>query len=360
MAKSDGLSCGPITGLKRRVGLDLVASPVSSDHFVEIEGRKLFFQEAGDPAHPPVLFFHGAGCRPSLLPPLLDGLARRGLFAVAPEHPGMGRSEHLPAYQPDMFKRYALAYHRFLRSKRLRHPILIAQSFGGGPANVLASLEPDDLENQLRPRSDFGDYRPRALVLVDCFMGQPPAASGLSGLYSVFLLNLHHLLRVPSRRLRWFLTSFFTGTSADHYTSDLAGDTNFAAALGSVFAAFAGGRAPVSMDYASFVASGRPLILVWGENDGKRLLDYGEWGARLSSIQDARALYRRVVSEVSEKLAVKDTASSGVALPRAEDLVRMSVIPRAGHAGLYTSSHMDQYLDRIVNHLQATGVLPGA
>ena len=165
---------------------------------------------------------------------------------------------------------------------------------------------------------------------------------------------------MPSKRLRWFLTSFFTGTSADQYTSDLAGDTNFAAALGSVFAAFARGKPPVSMDYASFVTSGRPLILVWGENDGRRLLDYGEWGARLTSIEDARALYRRVVSEVSEKLAVKDAASFAVALKRAEDLVRMSVIPRAGHAGLYTSSHMDQYLDRIVNHLQATGVLSGA
>jgi len=356
------LQRGAIAGFKRRIGLDVATSAVASERFVEIDGRRLFFQEAGDPAGPPVVFFHGAGCRPSLLPPLLEGLARRGLFVVAAEHPGMGRSEHLPSYAGDLFERYAVAYYRFLRSRRLRRPVLVAQSFGGGPAHALAALAPEELESHGGEGTDVEDYRPRALVLVDCFMGQPPGASGLSGLYGSFLRNLPLLLRVPSRRLRWLLTSFFTGTPADRYRNDVAGDAGLAASLGSVFAAFARGAAPVTLDYASFVLSGdgRPLVLVWGEKDGTRLLDYGEWGARLTAIGDARALYHRVAREVAERLAVTEEISRAGALDRARDLVRMSVIPGAGHAGLYTRTHRDRYLDEIVEHLRAAGALPAA
>jgi len=75
----------------------------------------------------------------------------------------------------------------------------------------------------------------------------------------------------------------------------------------------------------------------------------GEWGARLTAVGDARAHYHRVVREVAERLPVTDETSQAGALDRAKGLVRMSVIPGAGHAGLYTRTHRDRYLDEIVS-----------
>ncbi len=338
--------------LEKRLGADVAARAVDRDDFVEIGGRRVFYQQAGEPGHPPIVFLHGAGSTPRHFPVLLEGLAQRGFFAVAPEHPGMGRSEHLASYGPDLFRSYALTYHRFLEEKGLREPIVVAQSFGGGPANALANLKPGDVAelHGRENRGGYADYRPRALVLVDAFLGQPLSRPGLRRFYGRLLRNLGLALQLPSRRLRRLLTSSYTGAPASYFRDDVRSDAAMARALGDLFVASTEGEPTVEVDYLRFMLGGRkrrPLILVWGEHDGRRLLDYGEWGAKLTSVYDARALYEQLLQELSHDPRVG----------AASDLVRMSVIPNAGHAGLYTRSHMNEYLDEIVRQLRETGVL---
>ena len=338
--------------LRRRVGADVPAARVDTEDFVQVAGRKIFYQEAGERENPLVLFLHGAGAPPEHLPVLIKEIASRGFFVVAPEHPGMGRSEHLPAYQPNFFQRYALAYHDFLRKRNLREPIIIAQSFGGGPAGALAGLRHEHLAGVGgdTDRAGMDEYRPRALVLVDSIIAEPLSQRGFRGLYGWLLENLEPVLRVPRKGFRNFLTSFFTGTPATWYRNDVEGDASFARELGGLFRASTRGRPMVEVDLAEYIVGGekeRPVILIWGEKDGTRLLDYGEWGAKVTALCDARALHRRLRRQVAARRSPESS----------ERLVRMAVIPGAGHAGLYTRSHMRAFVDEVVRNLRESGIV---
>ena len=327
--------------LKRRICLDIARGEVTGHEYCEINGCKLFYQTAGRSTDQAVLFLHGAAGSPRDLPVLLGALAQRGFYAIAPEHPGMGRSEHLSSYAPDLFAAYGEIYRRFLHLLQIKAPIVMAQSFGGGPAHALVrSAIEEPFPEQ---------YDPRALVLVDCFMAQAPARAGLSGFYGFLLSNLGPALRVPSRSWRRFLTSFLTGTPREYFKDVPARDAEFTMALGSLFRAFSRGCPLVQLDYASFVTGGtepRPLIFVWGEKDGTRFIDNGEWGAKLTAVADANALFSRVSSAVSSRTSPEF----------ARRYVRMSVVPESGHTGLNTKSHMNGYLDQLVAHLREAGL----
>ncbi|MEO0708111.1 MAG: alpha/beta hydrolase, partial [Cyanobacteria bacterium J06649_5] len=59
--------------------------------------RRLAYADYGDPNGHPVLYFHGGGT--SRLEPLLlgdDVFVRLGLRLIAPDRPGIGRSEFQP------------------------------------------------------------------------------------------------------------------------------------------------------------------------------------------------------------------------------------------------------------------------
>ena len=90
----------------------------------------------------------------------------------------------------------------------------------------------------------------------------------------------------------------------------------------------------------------RPLIFVWGEKDGTRFIDNGQWGAKVTALADAKALFARVSDEVSSRISPEF----------ARKWVRMSVVPKSGHNGLHTKSHMNRYLDELVAHLGEAGL----
>ena len=350
--------------LAARFGFDTLLEPVDGEDFVEIEGRKLFYQEHGDTSDPTVLFLHGAGGTPSHLPALIRAIASRGLQVIAPEHPGMGRSEHLRDYDAGFFESYARAYHRFLRLKDLREPIVIAQSFGGGPANALANLRLRDIES-LYGKADaekiYRDYRPRALVLVDAFMGQAWSRVGLRSFYGRLLMGLRYVLPRSPRALRSAMTGLFTGTPAKYYRDDSGGNLAFAEALGSLFISTSARHPNVEIDYRRFILGDdreRPVILVWGERDGTRILDPGEWGAKATAVYDAKALYQRLLAEITEGLRDRDDLPADEAAENARKLVQLSVVLGAGHEGIHTESHMGAFVERIVEHLRDTDVVP--
>ena len=105
----------------------------------------------------------------------------------------------------------------------------------------------------------------------------------------------------------------------------------------------------MELSYEKFIFAGtreRPLILVWGEKDGIAFFDNGQWGSKLTTIGDARRLYARVRQAVASRTSPQ----------MAQTLVRMSVIPQAGHNGLHTESNMNHYLDEIVENLKEAGI----
>ncbi len=338
--------------LRRRVGADVPTAPVETENFVQVAGRKIFYQEAGKRENPSVLFLHGAGAPPEHLPAVIKEVASRGFFVVAPEHPGMGRSEHLPTYRPNFFQRYAIAYYDFLRQRGVTEPIIIAQSFGGGPAGALAGLRHEHLAAVGRDtdRAAMDEYRPRALVLVDSLMAEPLSQRSFRALAGWFLENLEPALRKSPKNLRRLITSPLSGTPACSYRNDVGGDAEFARELGTLFRASTRGAPMVEVDLAEFIIGGkkdRPVILVWGEKDGIRLLDYGEWGSKATALRDARALHRRLRRQVAECRSPEEC----------ERLVRMAVIPGAGHAGLFTESHMRAFVDEVVRNLRESGIV---
>ncbi len=71
-----------------------VAYPVTY-HTVDVEGLKLFYRAAGDPAAPAVLLLHGFPSASHMFRDLIPRLSGR-FRVIAPDLPGFGQSESLP------------------------------------------------------------------------------------------------------------------------------------------------------------------------------------------------------------------------------------------------------------------------
>jgi pimeloyl-ACP methyl ester carboxylesterase len=73
--------------------------PVIRHHTVRVDGNAVFVREAGDPARPALVLLHGFPSSSRHYVRLIDRLADRW-HVVAPDYPGFGRSDPLPA-RPD-------------------------------------------------------------------------------------------------------------------------------------------------------------------------------------------------------------------------------------------------------------------
>ena len=303
--------------LRRRVGADVPTAPVETENFVQVAGRKIFYQEAGKRENPSVLFLHGAGAPPEHLPAVINEVASRGFFVVAPEHPGMGRSEHLPTYRPNFFQRYAIAYYDFLLQRGVTEPIIIAQSFGGGPAGALAGLRHEHLAAVGRDtdRATMDEYRPRALVLVDSLMAEPLSQRSFRGPAGWLLENLEPALRKSPKNLRRLITSPLSGTPASSYRNDVGGDAEFARELGTLFRASTRGAPMVEVDLAEFIIGGKK--------------------------EEARGIFtiKRQLSDLERRLGEEEARATGIA----ERLMRIEEdLPKADDARILTEGKLKQ------------------
>jgi pimeloyl-ACP methyl ester carboxylesterase len=68
------------------------AEPVVSHHYVQVQGVKIFYREAGDPSKPTVLLMHGFPTSSFMYRELIPKLADR-YHVVAPDMPGFGFSD---------------------------------------------------------------------------------------------------------------------------------------------------------------------------------------------------------------------------------------------------------------------------
>lgn len=106
---------------------------------LEVDGRELFYREAGDPSAPTLLLLAGFPSSSAQYEPLMTLLADR-FHLVAPDYPGFGRSPALDG--ETTFDRLADAVEAFVDAKGLERFSLYMFDFGAPVGFRLATRHP--------------------------------------------------------------------------------------------------------------------------------------------------------------------------------------------------------------------------
>lgn len=116
------------------------------DHKIVIDGLKIYYRTAGNPENRHLVFLHGWAARlsGSLGNDKVIFELSKYFYVVAPEHPGLIRSE--PPKEIWGLDDYAHALNKLLNSLDLKNPIVMGQSFGGGVATAYAKNYPNGIK----------------------------------------------------------------------------------------------------------------------------------------------------------------------------------------------------------------------
>lgn len=108
-----------------------------------VDGIKIFYREAGDPAKPTILLLHGFSSSSHMFRDLLPLLAR-DFHLVAPDYPGFGYSDAPPANQFEpTFSNLEVLMAKFVQQTMVTPVILYMQDFGGPVGFRMAVKHPD-------------------------------------------------------------------------------------------------------------------------------------------------------------------------------------------------------------------------
>ena len=107
---------------------------------IAIHGVKLHYSERGQVGQHPVLIMHGWGCSSETMEPIVFSLAHK-LHVFIIDLPGHGKSSEPPSVWG--VNDFADMIEEFLSACNIVNPIIIAHSFGGRVAIVLASRRKD-------------------------------------------------------------------------------------------------------------------------------------------------------------------------------------------------------------------------
>ncbi|MCU0828484.1 MAG: alpha/beta hydrolase [Tabrizicola sp.] len=128
-----------MTAAIREVGL-LAQDPPEEGRIVETDLGPIYIEELGPETGPAILLFHGSVGWSRMWRPTQEALAAKGYRAIAFDMPPMGWSFRDPAgdYSRATQARRTLA---LIKALRIR-PVLVAHSFGAGPAAEAAMQAP--------------------------------------------------------------------------------------------------------------------------------------------------------------------------------------------------------------------------
>jgi pimeloyl-ACP methyl ester carboxylesterase len=131
------------------------------DHQTQIDGLTVYYQTAGNPENQPFVALHGWGGKHEKTfenrARWIKKLADNGYFVIAPEHPGLARSQ-----TPDRVWNnhdYGDYVYQFLQQLGVDKPIIHGQSFGGIIALTYATDYPEDLSQLVLTDSALPIYR---------------------------------------------------------------------------------------------------------------------------------------------------------------------------------------------------------
>lgn len=187
------------------IGAVVLAADVSAQavsyHTLQIDGAKLFYREAGDPAKPTMLLLHGFPSSSHMFRDLMPQLAP-SFHVLAPDYPGMGYSE-APADQRGAatFDSIAASIEHFLDQVGRGPAILYMQDFGGPVGMRLAVKHPERIAGlifQNTPISLDG-WAPARLAAVQAGAVAPMPARRAAAEQRVTLATAQFLYRQGAR-----------------------------------------------------------------------------------------------------------------------------------------------------------------
>ena len=231
---------------------------------VRVDDAVMRVMEAGDPDADPLLFLHGWGLSPRCYADGICRLTAAGVRVIAPCLPGFGGSDGPPLLGPAGARghgidlpTYARRVGRLLDVLGVEQPVFVAgHSFGGGIALQLATERPE---------------RVRSLTLINSVGGAPGRRAGLVdaswlrwALGAVTELSPRELARAAPSMLRELVPNLLRKP----VTLALSARVALTASLAD--------------QAADLVASGLPVLFVWGDAD--RLIAPGELGSVTGSL----------------------------------------------------------------------------
>ena len=119
-----------------------LSQPTTAHRVTTIDGLKIFYREAGDPAKPTILLLHGYPSSSHMFRELIPKLSTR-FHLLAPDYPGFGYSDApAPEWGPITFESITNVVEHFALAQGLRHFSLYMQDFGGPVGMRLATRHP--------------------------------------------------------------------------------------------------------------------------------------------------------------------------------------------------------------------------
>ena len=145
---------------------------------VEVEGLRIFFREAGDPANRTLLLLHGFPSSSHMFRDLIPALADR-FHLVAPDYPGFGNSDAPPPEEfVYTFDHLAEVMESFLIAIGVARFSLYVQDYGGPIGFRIATKHPDWIEVLIVQNANafFEAPQPRERSIVHDVVGAGCAA----------------------------------------------------------------------------------------------------------------------------------------------------------------------------------------
>lgn len=114
--------------------------------YQDVDGLKIFFREAGDPANPAIVLLHGFPASSHMYREVLRELADSH-YLIAPDYPGFGESSFPPPAEfAYTFDNLAAVMDAFLSRRGLKRYSLMIQDYGAPVGFRIASAHPERVQ----------------------------------------------------------------------------------------------------------------------------------------------------------------------------------------------------------------------
>ena len=162
--------------------------------FVEVDGVRLHYQEAGDPAAPPMILIHGFAASNLVWSKVFLEFAAAGYRVIAPDLPGYGYSAK-PRHLDYTIAGQAEMVVGFLKQLEIDRAVFLGSSYGAAIAATIA-LDHPTLVEKLIMVGAVNNNKPTRYLLMRLF-GSPIIGDILSPL----LVGSRRLLRLRMKRV---------------------------------------------------------------------------------------------------------------------------------------------------------------